>query len=98
MKKSLIIVESPAKAKTINKYLGKDLTVMASVGHIKDLPKSKLGVDVEKDFYPHYETIKGKAKIVSQIAKAGKEADLIYLGPDPDREGGERGDGPPHRC
>ena len=87
MKKSLIIVESPAKAKTINKYLGKDFTVMASVGHIKDLPKSKLGVDVEKDFYPNYETIKGKAKIVSQIAKAGKEADLIYLGPDPDREG-----------
>ncbi|MDH4226998.1 MAG: type I DNA topoisomerase [Deltaproteobacteria bacterium] len=87
MGKSLVIVESPAKAKTINKYLGKGFTVMASVGHIKDLPKSKLGVDIENDFAPQYETIKGKATIISDLKKAGKEADAIYIGPDPDREG-----------
>ena len=87
MKKALVIVESPAKARTINKYLGKDFAVMASVGHIKDLPKSKLGVDIEDDFRPHYETIKGKGKIIAELKKASKDAEAIYLGPDPDREG-----------
>ncbi|MBI5599293.1 MAG: type I DNA topoisomerase [Deltaproteobacteria bacterium] len=87
MKKSLIIVESPAKAKTINKFLGKDFEVMASVGHIKDLPKSSLGVDIDADFTPCYETIKGKAKVISGLVKAGKEAGAVYLAPDPDREG-----------
>ena len=87
MGKSLVIVESPAKAKTINKLLGKEYKVMSSVGHIKDLPKSKLGVDVEKDFTPQYEIIKEKKKIVSELKKAGKSADRIYLASDPDREG-----------
>ncbi len=85
--KSLVIVESPAKAKTIGKYLGKDYTVKASVGHIMDLPKSKLGVDVEKDFEPHYIVIKGKAPIVKELKAAAKKADRILLATDPDREG-----------
>jgi len=87
MAKSLVIVESPAKARTINKFLGRDFTVIASVGHIKDLPKSKLGVDIEKDFKPDYVTIKGKAATIKQLKEAGKGADKIYLAPDPDREG-----------
>ncbi len=70
MSKSLVIVESPAKAKTINKFLGKDFVVKSSVGHIKDLPKSKLGVDIENDFAPEYVTIKGKAKALAEIRKA----------------------------
>jgi len=87
MGKSLVIVESPAKARTINKFLGKDFTVLASVGHIKDLPKSKLGVDIEKEFEPHYEIIKGKSNTIKELKQAGKKADRIYLAPDPDREG-----------
>ncbi|MBI5492991.1 MAG: type I DNA topoisomerase [Deltaproteobacteria bacterium] len=87
MAKSLVIVESPAKAKTINKFLGKDFTVLASIGHIKDLPKSKLGVEIENDFEPHYEAIKGKAATIRELKKAGKAAERIYLAPDPDREG-----------
>ncbi|MEK7680016.1 MAG: toprim domain-containing protein, partial [Deltaproteobacteria bacterium] len=87
MANSLVIVESPAKAKTINKYLGKDFIVMASVGHIKDLPKSKLGVEVEHGFEPVYENIKGKAKIIAELKKAATKAEKIYLAPDPDREG-----------
>ena len=87
MGKSLVIVESPAKAKTINKLLGKDFKVMSSVGHIRDLPKSKLGVDVENNFTPQYEVIKEKKKIISELKKAGKSADIIYLASDPDREG-----------
>jgi DNA topoisomerase-1 len=87
MAKSLIIVESPAKAKTINKYLGRGYTVMASVGHVKDLPTSKLGVDIEHEFTPHYVTIKGKAKVLSDIKKKAEEVDKVYLAPDPDREG-----------
>jgi DNA topoisomerase-1 len=87
MKKSLIVVESPAKARTINKFLGKDFTVMASVGHIKDLPKSTLGVDIEDNFRPQYATIKGKAKTIKELKKASKSAEEILLGPDPDREG-----------
>src|SRR5215813_13813319 len=77
MAKSLIIVESPTKARTITKYLGRGYTVMASVGHVKDLPTSKLGVDLDHDFKPHYVTIKGKAEA----------ADKVFLAPDPDREG-----------
>ena len=87
MAKSLVIVESPAKAKTINKFLGKDFIVLASVGHVKDLPKSKLGVEIENDFAPTYEVIKGKANTIKELKKAGKAADKIYLAPDPDREG-----------
>ena len=87
MSKSLIIVESPAKARTLKKYLGKDYDVRASVGHIRDLPVSKLGVDIKKDFAPQYVTIKGKGKIISDLKKAAAKADEIYLAPDPDREG-----------
>src|SRR3989475_626671 len=87
MSKSLIIVESPAKARTISKYLGRGYTVMASVGHVKDLPESKLGVDIAHNFTPHYVTIKGKAQVLAEIKKKAKEADKVYLAPDPDREG-----------
>ena len=87
MAKSLIIVESPTKAKTITKYLGRGYTVMASVGHIKDLPTSKLGVDLERDFKPQYVTIKGKSKVLADIKKKAEEADKVFLAPDPDREG-----------
>ncbi len=87
MGKSLVIVESPAKARTIKKFLGRDFNVLASVGHIKDLPKSRLGVDIEAGFKPHYVTIKGKAKTIAELKKAGKSAEKIYLAPDPDREG-----------
>ncbi|MCL4873230.1 type I DNA topoisomerase [bacterium] len=87
MGKSLVIVESPAKAKTINKFLGKDFNVLASVGHIKDLPKSKLGIEVDNGFEPHYELIKGKTATVRELKKAGKAAERIFLAPDPDREG-----------
>ena len=85
--KSLVIVESPAKAKTIAKYLGKDYTVKASVGHIMDLPKSKLGVDIEKNFEPSYIQIKGKGPVVKELKSAAKKADRILLATDPDREG-----------
>src|SRR3990172_11354075 len=87
MAKSLIIVESPSKARTITKYLGKKYNVIASVGHVKDLPASKLGVDIENNFAPDYTTIKGKAKVLTEIKKEEKSADAIFLGPDPDREG-----------
>ncbi len=87
MGKSLIIVESPTKAKTITKYLGRGYTVMASVGHVKDLPTSKLGVDLEHDFEPQYVTIKGKSKVLAEIKKKAEEADKVFLAPDPDREG-----------
>jgi DNA topoisomerase-1 len=85
--KSLVIVESPAKAKTIAKYLGKNYTVKASVGHIMDLPKSKLGVDLETNFEPKYIVIKGKAPVVKELKAAAKKADRILLATDPDREG-----------
>ncbi|MEJ2110435.1 MAG: type I DNA topoisomerase [Acidobacteriota bacterium] len=87
MAKSLVVVESPAKAKTISRYLGKEYVVKASVGHIKDLPKSKLGVDVEGDFSPHYATIPGKSKVVKELRSAAKGIKDIYLAADPDREG-----------
>ena len=92
MAKNLVIVESPAKAKTINKYLGKDYVVKASIGHIKDLPSKGLGVDVDNNFEPTYELIpdskkRNNKKIVAELKKAAKEADAIYLAADPDREG-----------
>jgi DNA topoisomerase-1 len=87
MPKALVIVESPAKAKTINKYLGKDYVVKASLGHIKDLPKGDLAVDVEHDFEPHYEVIEGKKKLIAELKAAAKNVDEIYLAADPDREG-----------
>ena len=86
-KKALVIVESPSKAKTIQKYLGRSYSVKASVGHIKDLPKSKLGVDVEKNFKPDYQVIKGKDKVIADLKKAAEGVTEIYLAPDPDREG-----------
>lgn len=86
-KKSLVIVESPAKANTINKYLGKDFIVKASLGHVKDLPKSKLGVDPENNFEPVYEVIPGKEKVIKELVAAAKSADRILLAADPDREG-----------
>ena len=87
MSKRLVIVESPAKAKTINKYLGKGYTVKASMGHVRDLPKSKLGVDVEKGFEIDYEVLPTRKKIMDELKKAAKEADEIFLAADPDREG-----------
>ena len=87
MAKSLIIVESPAKAKTINKYLGKEFVVEASVGHIKNLPKSKLSVDIENGFQVVYETIEAKKAVVEKIRERASKADKIYIATDPDREG-----------
>src|SRR5690348_6966892 len=84
---TLVVVESPAKAKTIKKYLGSGYTVKASVGHIMDLPKSKIGVDVENGFEPVYEVIKGKQKVVTELKAAAKNADRVLLATDPDREG-----------
>src|SRR6266481_6175670 len=92
MAKHLVIVESPAKAKTINKYLGKDFIVKASIGHIKDLPSKGLGVDVLNNFEPEYEIIpdtkkRNNKKIVADLKKTAKEVETIYLAADPDREG-----------
>jgi DNA topoisomerase-1 len=86
MAKNLVIVESPAKAKTINKFIGKDYVVKASVGHVRDLPKSELGID-EDTFEPKYEVLEGKEKVVSELRAAAKNADIIYIASDPDREG-----------
>jgi DNA topoisomerase I len=87
MPKALVIVESPAKAKTIGKYLGKQYVVKASLGHIKDLPKKDLAVDIEHDFTPRYEVIEGKKKLISELKQAAKGVDSVYLAADPDREG-----------
>ncbi len=87
MKKGLVIVESPAKARTVGRILGGDYKVVASMGHIRDLPKSKLGVDVDRDFQPTYSVPKSKAKIVSEIRSAAGKTDIVYLATDPDREG-----------
>jgi len=86
-KKHLVIVESPAKAKTIEKYLGKDFKVVASMGHIRDLPKSRIGVDVEHDFDPDYIIMRDKRKILKSLKEVVKKSDIVYLAPDPDREG-----------
>jgi DNA topoisomerase I len=87
MSKGLIIVESPTKVKTLQKFLGNQYVIKASVGHIKDLPEGELGVEIEKGFQPTYVTISGKNKIIRELKKASKTVDDIYLGPDPDREG-----------
>jgi|UniRef100_A0A7V6A399 DNA topoisomerase-1 len=87
MAKSLLIVESPTKAKTLQKYLGKEYDVRSTKGHVRDLPKNELGVDVDKDFQAKYVTIVGKAKVISELKKAAAGVPDIYLGPDPDREG-----------
>lgn len=85
--KNLVIVESPTKAKTIDKYLGRNYKVVASKGHLRDLPKSKMGVDLENNFEPHYITIRGKGPTVKELKKLAKKADNVYLAADPDREG-----------
>ena len=85
--KNLVIVESPAKAKTIGKYLGKNYTVKASMGHLRDLPKSKLGIDIEHDFEPDYKPIRGKEALIRELKEAAKDSDTVYLATDPDREG-----------
>ena len=85
--KTLVIVESPSKAKTIGKYLGSSYKVIASVGHIRDLPKSKLGIDIEKDFEPNYIPIRGKGDLIKELRKEAKAAKKVYLATDPDREG-----------
>ncbi len=87
MVKNLVIVESPAKVKTIKKFLGSRYDVEASMGHVRDLPKSKLGIDVENDFEPNYITIRGKGDLLARLRKAAKNADHVYLATDPDREG-----------
>ncbi|HMO03170.1 MAG TPA: type I DNA topoisomerase [Kiritimatiellia bacterium] len=87
MAKHLVIVESPAKAKTINKILGKDYVVKASMGHVRDLPEKEIGVDLEKGFKPKYVSIKGREKVVKELKEAAKSAEHIILAPDPDREG-----------
>lgn len=87
MAKNLIIVESPAKVKTLKKFLGKDYTIEASVGHVRDLPSKKLSVDEDNDFEPQYQVIPGKQKVVDKLKKAAKSAETIYLASDPDREG-----------
>ncbi|MGV3024716.1 type I DNA topoisomerase [Clostridium thermobutyricum] len=87
MGQKLVIVESPAKAKTIEKYLGKNYVVEASMGHVRDLPKSKLGVDIENNYEPQYITIRGKGELLKSLRKLAKKADKVYLATDPDREG-----------
>ncbi len=85
--KKLVIVESPAKAKTIEKYLGRTYKVMASLGHVRDLPKSKMGVDVDHDYDPHYISIRGKGDVIKELRSEAKKAKQVYLAADPDREG-----------
>ena len=87
MSKSLVIVESPAKAKTINRYLGSEYVVKASMGHVMDLPKKDLGVDVKQNFRPTYVMIPGKKEVIQELKAAAAKADAIYLAADPDREG-----------
>ena len=84
---NLVIVESPAKAKTIKKYLGSGYEVVASMGHIRDLPKSKIGVDIEHGFKPDYIEMKDKKELISSLKKQAKKSDKVYLATDPDREG-----------
>ena len=87
MAKNLVIVESPSKATTIKKFLGSSYEVIASNGHVRDLPKSQLGIDVDNDFEPKYITIRGKGELLAKLRKEVKKADKIYLATDPDREG-----------
>ena len=87
MANNLVIVESPAKAKTIKKFLGSSYEVIASNGHVRDLPKSRMGIDIDNDYEPQYITIRGKGELLATLRKAVKKADKIYLATDPDREG-----------
>ena len=87
MKKTLVIVESPAKANTIKNYLGASYKVVASKGHLRDLPKSTFGIDVENDFEPKYINIRGKGSLINELKKEAKSSQLVYLATDPDREG-----------
>jgi len=87
MGKKLVIVESPAKARTINRILGGDFIVKASMGHVRDLPKSNLGVDEENDFAPEYVVLPEKSKVIGELRKAVKDAEAVYLAADNDREG-----------
>lgn len=87
MNKALVVVESPAKAKTIEKFLGKNYTVKASMGHLRDLPKSQFGVDIENNFAPKYINIRGKGDLIKSLKEATKNATTVYLATDPDREG-----------
>ena len=84
---NLVIVESPSKAKTIGKYLGPDYIVKASMGHLRDLPKSTMGVDIDRNFEPEYIPLDTKAELIAELKKASKKADKVYLATDPDREG-----------
>jgi DNA topoisomerase I len=87
MAKALVVVESPAKAKTINKYLGRNYKVVASMGHVRDLPKSKLGVNIEEGFEPSYEVIASRKKVLKELKDGAKGVDEIFIATDPDREG-----------
>ena len=87
MARYLVIVESPAKVKTIKKFLGSNYQVAASNGHVRDLPRSQMGIDVDNDFEPKYITIRGKGELLASLRKAAKAADVVYLATDPDREG-----------
>ena len=84
---NLVIVESPSKAKTIGRYLGPSYTVKASMGHLRDLPKSKMGVDLENDFTPQYIAVRGKEALIKELKAEAAKADTVYLATDPDREG-----------
>ena len=87
MPNALVVVESPAKAKTINKILGKDYVVMASMGHVRDLPQKDLGIDIDSGFLPRYQTIRGRGKLLQKLRSAAKSAGKLILATDPDREG-----------
>ena len=87
MSKYLVIVESPAKAKTLKKFLGSNYKIEASVGHVRDLPKSELGINIDNDFEPKYITIRGKGELLAKLRKEAKAAEKVYLATDPDREG-----------
>ena len=86
MYKNLVIVESPTKAKTVSKMLGSNYKVVASVGHIRDLPKSKMGIDIENNFEPKYQVIKGKGEVLKKLKEKSKKASTVYLASDQDRE------------
>ena len=87
MAKYLVVVESPAKAKTIKKFLGSSYKIKASMGHVRDLPKSSIGVDIENNFEPKYINIRGKGELISELKKEAKDSDKVFLATDPDREG-----------
>ena len=87
MYKNLVIVESPTKAKTVSKMLGSNYKVVASVGHIRDLPKSKMGIDIENNFEPEYINVRGKGDLIKELKKEALSSDEVYLATDPDREG-----------